>query len=120
MTSPKCQQCEDSDSVKHALAQCPAIQQTFEWMFSGLKKFDSSVTVDKLMLLDITPDNPLPFDVLPLVWFIAEVWRSMWSRRRDGKQVLLYHIRAELEAEVNLVRKSKYKDIAIILDIMMA
>ena len=61
----------------------------------------------------------LPFGHLPLVWYTAEVLRRVWRRRRDGKQCNLFLIRAELEAEVNLVRHSRYGDMTAIIDLMM-
>ena len=68
------------------------------------------------------PDNVLPYEHLPLVWFTAEVLRRVWRRRRDGKQCSLFQIRpirAELEAEVNIVRHSRFREMAVILDLMM-
>ena len=73
----------------------------------------------KLLLLDLEPDNVLPFGHLPLVWFTAEVLRRVWRRRRDGRQCSLFLIRAELEAEVNIVRHSRYQEMVLVLDIMM-
>ena len=65
------------------------------------------------------PDNVLPYEHLPLVWFTAEVLRRVWRRRRDGKQCSLFQIRAELEAEVNIVRHSRFGEMAVVLDLMM-
>ena len=121
VTSATCRHCDtgQDDSPKHALALCSASSPVFNWMFAGISMFDSTVTVDKLLLLDITPDNPLPHDELPLVWFIAQVLRRLWRHRRDGRQCRLFDIRAELEAEVNLVSKSRYSDMVVILNQMM-
>ena len=84
-------------------------------MRDGLLKVNSNLTEEKILLLDMEPDNLLPFGHLPT----AEVLRRVWRRRRDGKQCNLFLIRAELEAEVNLVRHSRYGDIAVIIDLMM-
>ena len=121
VTSAECQLCEtgQQDSVKHALALCPATKPVFDWMFEGLRRFSVSLTVDKLLLLDIELDNVLPHDHLPLVWFTAEVWRRLWKRRRDGKQCRLYDIRSEVEAEINLARRTKYGDMAVVLEAML-
>ena len=73
----------------------------------------------KLLLLDLEPDNVLPFGHLPLVWFTAEVLRRVWRRRRDGKQCGLFLIRAELEAEVNIVRHSRYGEMTVTLEQMI-
>ena len=61
----------------------------------------------------------LPHQELPLVWFTAEVLQRLWRRRRDGRVCRLYEVRAELEAAVNLVRRSKYEAMATFLDLMI-
>ena len=61
----------------------------------------------------------LPHDELPLVWFTAEVLKRLWKRRRDGKVCRLFEVRAELEAAVNLVRRTKFGIMAPLLDSMM-
>ena len=88
-------------------------------MKEGLLRFDTSLTEEKILLLDMEPDNILPFGHLPLVWFTAETLRRVWRRRRDGKQCHLFQIRAEVEAEVNIVRHSRYREMAVIIDLMM-
>ena len=88
-------------------------------MMGGLRKFNSSLSVNKLLLLDLEPDNVLPYGYLPLVWFTAEVLRRVWRRRRDGRQCSLFLIRAELEAEVNIVRHSWYEEMTVTLEQMM-
>ena len=64
-------------------------------------------------------NGTLPHQELPLVWFTAEVLQRLWRRRRDGRVCRLYEVRAELEAAVNLVRRSKYEAMAAILDLMI-
>ena len=43
----------------------------------------------------------------------------MFAYRKEDKRCRLYEIRAEMEAEINLVRRSKYADMAVFLDLMM-
>ena len=88
-------------------------------MVTGLRKHTIDLTVDKLLLLDFTPAAALPHEELPLVWFTAEVLKRLWKRRRDGKVCRLFEVRAELEAAVNLVRRTKFGSMAPVLDIMM-
>ena len=114
-----CQECDEQDSLRHALTECRATRPVFDWMANALAQFDSSLTADRMLLLNIEPDNILPYGHLPLVWFIAEVWRGVWKLRRDNKQCHLFRIRAEIESEINTVRRSRYKDMAVILDLMV-
>ena len=109
----------ESDSLLHSLALCSGSRDSFNWMLSGLNKFCDNLTPQNLLLLDIKQSTPLPFNQLPLIWFSAEVMSRIFSYRREEKKCKLYEIRSELEAEINMVRKSKYADMAIILDLMM-
>ena len=114
-----CQECDEQDSLRHALTECRATRPVFDWMMNALAQFDSSLTADKMLLLNIEQDHILPYSHLPLVWFIAEVWRRVWKLRRDNKQCHLFRIRAEIESEINTVRRSRYSDMAVILDLMV-
>ena len=119
-----CKICDsgDSDTLLHSLAACPSSRDSFNWMMNGLGKYSDNLTPQKILLLDIEPSLtavPLPHHQLSLIWFTAEVLRRIFGYRRDEKKCRLYEIRAELEAEVNLLRRSKYADVAVILDTMM-
>ena len=121
VNSSTCQACDTGavDSLSHALATCPTSSEVFNWMLDGLKEFSTDLTREKVLLLDFTVSGNLPHEELPLVWFTAEVLQRLWRRRRDGRACRLYEVRAELEAAVNMVRRSKYGDIAVTLDLMM-
>ena len=86
---------------------------------SGLRRYTMDLTAEKMLLLDFTPRDVLPHDELPLVWFTAEVLQRLWKRRRDGRACRLYEMRAEMEAAVNLMRRTKFSDMAPVLDAMM-
>ena len=88
-------------------------------MMLGLNKFCDNLTPEKLLILDVKLAVPLPFEELAPVWFSSEVMRRMFAYRKEDKRCRLYEIRAEMEAEINLVRHSKYADVAVILDLMM-
>ena len=88
-------------------------------MMAGLNKFCDNLTPEKLLILDVKPAVPLPFEELAPVWFSSEVMRRMFAYRKEDKRCRLYEIRAEMEAEINLVRHSKYADMAVILDMLM-
>ena len=45
---------------------------------------------------------------LPMVWFLAVAWTSMWETRMAGKRPELYRVRADLEAKVSLLRKTRH------------
>ena len=100
----------EKDSLLHSLALCPGSRKSFE---------SDSVTTEKILLLDISASVPLPHNDLPLVWFTGEVLRRIFFYRRDEKRCRLFKIRAEMEAKMNMARRSKIADMAVILDVML-
>ena len=117
VTSPICQVCELGvpDSLPHALAYCSASSPVFNWMMAGLGNFTRELTVEKVLVLDFTLTEPLSHQELPLVWFTAEVLKRIWKCRQDGKPCRLGEIRANLEAQTNLILRSKYGDMVPVL-----
>ena len=57
---------------------------------------------------------------LPLVWLMASVFLSVWKLRVDKSRIQLYQVRAQLEANINLLRETRFSDKAIILDQLVA
>ena len=53
---------------------------------------------------------------LPLVWLLASVFLAIWKLRVDKARVQLYEVRAQLEAKVNLLRETRFRNSAEILD----
>ena len=113
-----CQICNtgEVDNLQHALATCRGSKPVFDWMMIGLRKFVSNLTIEKVLLLDIVPDNPIPFDELPLIWFISTVLANVWDARAARKSGNLNHIAAKVIADCNIVKKSKFKDIALTIE----
>ena len=109
----------ESDSQLHSLSACDGSRETFNWMLAGLNKVCENVTPPRVLLLDFSPSVPLPFHDLPVVWFCAEVLRRIFAYRREEKRCRLYVVRAEMEAEVNMLRRSKYSEMAVVIDTMM-
>ena len=49
---------------------------------------------------------------LPVVWFLAVAWSSMWESRKLSRGPELYRIRADLEAKVSLLRETRQSESA--------
>ena len=98
------------DSLPHALTYCSASSPVFNWMMAGLRNFSRELTLEKILVLDFAITEPLPHQELPLVWFTAEVLKRIWKCRQDGKPCQLGEIRASLDAQSNLILRSKYGD----------
>ena len=119
--NPVCQRCDtgEVDNLQHALATCPRSASVFNWMMQGLQKFDSGLTSEKVLILDFCPDTPLPFGELPLIWFISTVLGNLWDSRASGKAGNLNYITASVIADCNIIRETKYRDMALIIDMMI-
>ena len=59
-------------------------------------------------------------DEYPVVWFLAVAWMGIWESRRSGKRPELYRIRADLEAKVSLLRKTRYSESAELISQMIS
>ena len=63
----------------------------------------------------------LEFDIaeemeLPLVWLVETVGQAIWKLRTDQSRVNLYDIKSQLEAKMSLIRETRLKSSAIIID----
>ena len=50
---------------------------------------------------------------LPIVFLIATVLDAVWSLRMKGSNVQKYLVRSQLEAKVNLLRETRYREASI-------
>ena len=85
----------------------------------GLNRFAAGLTVEKILVLDVTPNEPLPHNELPLIWFMAEILQRIWRCRKYGKVCHLETVRAQLANAVELITRSNYSDMVPILHLMM-
>ena len=49
-----------------------------------------------------------PLKELPVIWFLDAAWNWLWLSRMSSKRPELYKIRADLEAKVIFLRKTRY------------
>ena len=119
--SPHCIQCTESvpvtDSVSHALLSCSQNREVSEWLISCLQQYCPALTHEQVVLLDFgTLSSNLE---LPLVWLVAEVLRRVWTQRQQKRKPTLYKTRADIEANISIMRKTRFKDICNILDTLI-
>ena len=108
--SPACDLCPQGapDNVEHALLLCP-YNEASNYTLGLIQNIIPTVQPSQAVLfdLDISPDQQLP------VTFILSTCLSLvWKNRRLRKQCSPRIIRAELEAGVQIMRKSRYHDAA--------
>ena len=99
--APGCSR-EESEDLVHALVTCEGN------MGVGRAVLDCvSRQVDKLtdvQALRLQFEESLE---LPVVWFLAVSWTSIWEARLLGRRPELYRVRADLEAKVSLLRETR-------------
>ena len=105
------------DSLEHALASCADSRETFEWLKQGLRKFSPDISTDQILKLDISRPNQQDNE-MPLIWFTAEVLKQVWEVRASGKPCRSTYVQAEVKAEWEMLKLSKYKQEATIVELM--
>ena len=78
-----------------------------------LQDFVPNITVDAALRLEINIEEEME---LPLVWMLATVFQAIWKLRVDKSRVVLYEVRAQLEARINLLRETRFNSTANRLD----
>ena len=112
--SPNCLTCNVPDSIEHHLALCPESIEVFNWLLLSLQNLCQDITMERVFLLDFPQLNAFPF-----VWLTANVLQKIWNIRQKGKRAQKYEVRAEIEAKINLLRKSRYGEITTTISTMI-
>ena len=56
---------------------------------------------------------------LAVVSLIAIGLKFIWETRLEKKKVLLYKMRAELEARISLIRRTKFSSVGLLMEEML-
>ena len=110
-TSPFCDLCdlEADDTTLHALFQCPSINSPATFLQSAIQTVLPDVLPAQLVLLDLHVDTK---DQLPVMYLTASILSQIWVSRKNRKSCNLVSIRANLEAGIQILRKSRHQDAA--------
>ena len=110
--SGACKLCQSGaeESALHALIQCPANQGAGLAIVQGLPTPPQDDDhLQEVLLLQLDLEDSLE---LPVVWYLATAWFSIWESRKVGKLPELYKVRADMEAQVNLLRETRFIEAA--------
>ena len=104
--SPNCELCHDQepDTLLHSLLLCPLVNPASKFLMSSLKSIASDLTPEKVVILDFKED-----DCLPLVFLTTSILSQVWNFRREKKEINIHSIRANLEASIQILRKSRFQ-----------
>ena len=64
-------------------------------------------SLEDIVTLNLDISKPMMF---PTIWLLSHVLCTVWQLRSSKKSITLYNIRAEIEAKINLLRKSRLSE----------
>ena len=105
-----------TDNLQHALLKCPSNSSTNSFLLKAIISELPDVQTEQVLLLDL---HLQPDQELPVIYLIACVLSQIWECRKNKKLSNLTHIRANLEASIQILRKSRHYQAAIKLDEML-
>ena len=88
----------------HCLFECPYNNEVGQYIIHVLSNKLPGVTPRKVVHLDIDTVG----DNLPIIFFVAAILSEIWRCRMEKKPCRLHLVKADLEAKVNILRKSRH------------
>ena len=115
VTNPQCALCNSQDTcnLAHALFSCSFNNNVGQWLLNLLSSIIPNVTPSQVILLNLNIQDK---QQLPVIWLIANVLSIVWNCRMDKKTVNLITTRATLEANIMLLRKTRFHSAATKID----
>ena len=106
-----CRLCTDQVecSIQHALLTCPYNNEIGSWLLRSIKSKLPHFTLKKIICLDFGKDLGCN-DVFPVTWLTANTLYVIWNARVHKKPVTFQQTRATLEAEIMLLRKTRFAE----------
>ena len=106
--SPSCTLCNQNalcDQV-HALVLCPYNNGAGLWILNCLRIIFSILQPSQLLRLEFKLDS-MTEKALPATWLVARTLHIVWKSRVSKKQTTVATTRAQLEAGIMVMRKTK-------------
>ena len=105
-----CQLCHaEVEDPPHAFFYCPysrtAGAALLEYVFSTCP----SLSPEACLRLELEEDLE-DVEILATVYILATGLKYIWSVRVEKKQVVLFKMRAEIEAKISIIRKTRYSE----------
>ena len=107
-TSPICQHCNNNliEDLSHAFFGCSFNRDVAQNLIDILSNYQPNLTISKILTIDFEVEENLE---LPMVWTTSNFLSIIWDYRKDKRKCDLIRARADLEAKVSLLRKTKFK-----------
>ena len=104
---------EQHEDLPHALVLCQGNSGVGQRVLECLKDNVAAVEVDAALRLEFEAEQDME---LPLVWLLATVFLTVWTLRLLKAKIQLNDFRSQIEAKINLLRETRYRNSAGILD----
>ena len=95
---------EEKEDLVHALIHCQGNKGAGRAVLNCASRYVTELTGEQAVRLQFETEESFE---LPVVWFLAVSWISIWEARVLGKKPELYMVRADLEAKVSLLRETR-------------
>ena len=115
----KMQECNanQEEDLDHALIQCEANACMGTQLLSCLNTIEPGLNAEALLRLELPVDEELE---LPVVWLLSTVFCIIWNLRQSSTRIRQYLVRSQLEAEINLLRETRYQNAVPIIEELAA
>ena len=90
----------------HCLLRCPFNEEVSSYLLQELSKFVLIAKDEDIVYLDIDAGQ----EQLAVVFLIGHILSRIWKSRMEKKKCSLPTIRSSLEAEINILRKSRHRE----------
>ena len=105
-----CCHCDENveEDLQHSLLNCSYNDGAGQVLLSAVQAHLPHTSAAALLRLELTT---MPEDLeLPMVTIISCILSSIWEKRLSKSRIILYEIRATLEARCLLLRETRYKN----------
>ena len=116
-TAGLCMLCKsDREDLQHAFYSCPSSAVAGLAALGWAQEIVPGLNQEQSLRLDVREADLSRDEDLALKTILGHSLRYIWEGRLRKKQILLFQVRAELEATVSLLRKSRYVRAGEIVD----
>ena len=103
----------------HELINCDYVAEVGGWLLASLRHHLGTPNITATDIVNLNLGDIELSMRLPAVWIISKTLSYIWHLRKQNKSVKLQITRAELEANINFFRQSKYFSSAPMVNIII-
>ena len=107
-----CTKCDRGveEDLAHAMLRCDFNGELNYWILALSRRVVPSIRIEDILILNLGLPNL--DEAFPLVWLLSVLLELVWKARLSRNAVLKTRVRADLEARINLLRKTRFGDFA--------